>query len=93
MRLVGGPAVHSVRAVFFVSVNQVLVRLWARLRSSSLTGKRDVMNPGCPMTAASTFRGVCGDARGCDAVGAPQCVRMARAMRVYASSKLVAYSG
>ena len=26
--------------VFFVSVNQVLVRLWARLRSSNLTGKR-----------------------------------------------------
>ena len=61
--------------VFFVSVNQVLVRLWARRRSSILTGKRGVMNPGCPMAAAPMFRGACGGVAVDEAVCVPQCAK------------------
>ena len=53
---------HEVH-VFFVSVNQVLVRLWARRRSRCLTGKAFSVceHGGCVCHAiytAATFRGV-----------------------------------
>ena len=46
--------------MFFVSVNQVLVRLWARRRSRCLTGKsRSVEGLCLPCDlSAATFRGV-----------------------------------
>jgi hypothetical protein len=48
------------RAVVFVRVNQVLVRLWARRRSHDLTGKRPPCHEGvgCQRPMADAFRGV-----------------------------------
>jgi len=44
--------------VFFVSVNQVLVRLWACFAVASLTGLLGCNEPWRPQPRANAFRGV-----------------------------------
>jgi hypothetical protein len=71
--VVGGPSAVSVDMgrVFFVSVNQVLVRLWARLQTSSLTDKWVLRDPtvsaglsGPPIDASGNYvQRRCGDPR------------------------------